>query len=90
MQLGRPTEAALVDCGGRAQRRHCFQAGACPKAPSSLRFAGAVQNRLRGRKSSRGSTLGKLDAGKPPVRFDAGRSQKVMGLRPSIRRFRAL
>ena len=30
----------------------------------------------------RGSTLGKPDAGKPPVRFDEGRSQTVIGLGP--------
>jgi tryptophan synthase alpha chain len=35
-----------------------------------------------GRKPSRGSTLGKPDAGKPPVRFDEGRSKTVFGLVP--------
>ena len=34
------------------------------------------------RKPGRGSTLGKPDAGKPPVRFDEGRSQTVIGLQP--------
>ena len=35
-----------------------------------------------GRKPSRGSTLGKPDAGKPLVRFDEGRSETVIGLAP--------
>ena len=35
-----------------------------------------------GRKPSRGSALGKPDAGKPLVRFDEGRSETVIGLVP--------
>jgi len=49
-------KAAILDCGGKAERRHRFCAGAmglakvvgCPKAPSSPRIAGAVHDDFGG------------------------------------------
>ena len=60
-----------------------------PSAPPTLHRRGKVHCD-GGRKPSRGSALGKPDAGKPPVRFDEGRSQTVIGLCLSIRRLRLL
>ena len=44
---------------------------------------GGVETRLNGPKAERRRAFGKPDAGKPPVRFDEGRSATVTGPRAS-------